>query len=567
MSAFLFAEINTAQTLSTFQLDSLYNLFVYVRTPSSFKHNGIQSIDTLHIKCATEIVNSIKLNFNRFTITQQKVLQGLLQRPTTDTSFVSPNGFFRIHFSKSDYPDYVPDNIRSSLSSSQLQEDKKIYLDSLAIALDSAYNFEVNYLGYPPPPSDGKAGGDGKYDIYIQNLGSTYGYTEPDSSIGNNKWTTFMVIDDNFAGFYTTRIYAARVTVAHEFHHSIQLGNYIDRYDDSNGNLIDAFFYELTSVSMEHFVYPSIHDYYQYLPYYFQYPQSSFTQNGTNQEYALGIWNIFLKEKFGYNIIKDAWQYMPQMRAIQSISKSLVDYNTTFAYEFSNFGVWMYFTNSRTKPGLYFQNAKDYPLFQPSISHSLTSSLHITGNVEPLTNTLISVPNSSNSDLLSIIVTNGDIQSSIDSNSTNFPFEYNLYDYPSSGSVNLTGNYYFMFSADKPAYWLTSEILNDLVIRVGNSELSNINYAYPSPFDYKNNVAIYLPVQANGSGNVELDIYSISMRLVYSANKPIANQNGKNIIIWNALKNSGGKLASGVYIYVVKSGNNVTKGKIVIINE
>ncbi len=46
----------------------------------------------------------------------------------------------------------------------------KIYIDSVAIAADSAYNFEVNYLGYPPPPPDNGVGGDDKYDIYIENI-------------------------------------------------------------------------------------------------------------------------------------------------------------------------------------------------------------------------------------------------------------------------------------------------------------------------------------------------------------------------------------------------------------
>ncbi len=291
-----------AQVLRQSQLDSLYNQFVQIRE-SSLSIKGvkiIQSADTTHIKCAFGIVSQIKMNFDRYSPTQKAILKPLLSRPITDTSFVTPNGFFRVHYdlTGSSAPRYS--------------------LDSLAIALDSAYNFEINYLGYPPPPSDNGAGGDNRYDIYIVSLGNSYGYTEPENEVapGTNRYTSYMVIDNSFAGFYTSGINAARVTVAHEFHHSIQIGDYIYRYD------LDEFFYELTSTSMEHFVYPSIHDYYQYLPGYFDDTQFSLGKNfgSRNQEYGLAIWNIFLKDNFGYDIIKKEWQLLPQMRALQAIS-------------------------------------------------------------------------------------------------------------------------------------------------------------------------------------------------------------------------------------------------------
>ena len=304
-----------AQELNQTQLDSLYNLFVNIRTPYHEQRPGLQSFDTTHIKCAFGIVSSIKFNFDRFSAKQKSILKVLLDRPVTDTSFATPSGFFRVHYniSGTDVP--------------------KFNLDSLAIALDSAYNFEINYLGYAPPPSDNGAGGDNKYDIYIVNLGNSYGYTEPETEItpGSGRYTSYMVIDNDYTGFYTTGINAARVTVAHEFHHSIQIGDYIYRYDT------DEFFYELTSTSMEHFVYPTIHDYYEYLPYYFNDPQNCFGKNGSLQEYALAIWDIFLQKNFGYDIIKKQWELMPQMRALQAISNSLIDYQTSFGEQLNKF--------------------------------------------------------------------------------------------------------------------------------------------------------------------------------------------------------------------------------------
>ena len=58
------------------------------------------------------------------------------------------------------------------------------------------------------------------------------------------------------------------------------------------------------------------------------------------------------------------------------------------------------------------------------------------------------------------------------------------------------------------------------------------------------------------------------MKLVYSATISGTDLDKvKPVIIWNGKDNNNRKLSSGVYIYAVKSGNNVKKGKIVIFNE
>jgi len=534
-----------AQVLSQTKLDSLYNTFVHIREASlSIKGiKTIQSTDTTHIKCAFGIVSEIKMNFDRFSPTQKAILKPLLDRPITDTSFVTPNGFFRVHYdlTGTSAPRYS--------------------LDSLAIALDSAYNFEINYLGYPPPPSDNGAGGDNRYDIYVISLGNSYGYTEPETEVspGSNRYTSYMVIDNSFAGFYTQGINAARVTVAHEFHHSIQIGDYIYRYN------LDEFFYELTSTSMEHFVYPSIHDYYQYLPGYFDDTQFPLGKNfgGQNQEYGLAIWNIFLEENFGYGIIKKQWQLMPQMRALQAISNSLIDYNTTFGAQFNKFGTWVFYTNYRAVSG-YFSSAADYPIAQPiSTLQIIPPSKTVEISTFPVTNTFIQFVNPANSDTLVSLISNVDVAQGIDSVNNYIPFKYTL---NAQGSENFS--YSENFSAAKPAFWLVSGFLNNKPFESGIYFVENNDFAFPSPFYYNKNSYIYIPVKPDASSNVNLNVYSSSMNLVYSKQQTVGSPvNGKYVIVWNAMGNNGEKLPTGVYIYMTKSGGNITKGKLVIFNE
>ncbi len=418
----------SAQQISTARLDSLYNIFVGTRQQA---HHGIMAADTTHIKCAFGIVSQIKFNLDRFNAQQRAILKPMLNRPVTDTSIVTPNGFFRIHYDKtgSDAPTYN--------------------LDSLKIALDSAYNFEVNYLGYPAPPSDNGAGGDNKYDIYIvspASISNSYGETMPENEIatGSGRYTSFIEIANDFSMFSNPTyhlnyngangINAARVTVAHEFHHAIQVGDYIYRYN------LDEFFYELTSTSMEHFVYPSIHDYYQYLPAYFNNTQFGLGNNFDSfyREYALAIWNIFLQENFGYDIIKKQWELMPKERALQAISDSFSDYNTSFGVQFNKFGIWCFFSNYRSSfyTEKHFSSAADYPTLQPMISLNLNSSgTPVQTSCPPVTNNFIQFINQQNQDTLVALISNDDINACIANPDTSLPFHYNLYTFAQTGTT------------------------------------------------------------------------------------------------------------------------------------
>jgi hypothetical protein len=57
------------------------------------------------------------------------------------------------------------------------------------------------------------------------------------------------------------------------------------------------------------------------------------------------------------------------------------------------------------------------------------------------------------------------------------------------------------------------------------------------------------------------------MDLIYSMSTSVGPLKNNSLgITWNALNNSGEKLVSGVYIYVIQNGDEITKGKVVIFN-
>jgi len=522
-------------------------------------HNSAQTDNPLEkveiIKCGFGTVNIIKMNMEKFSLEKQQILNEILQRPQKHTSIVSPSGFFRVHFDTTGFETPRYDNSLSPLENAQ----------QVALALDSAYNFEVTYLGYPPPPKDGNEGGDDLYDVYITSADGSYGFTEWETPLGNQKYTSHIQIHYSFesSGFATHGFDAMRVTVAHELHHAIQMGCYTrDKVD------VDLFFYELTSTSMEEFVFDEVNDYYAYMPSYFNNPGVSFVNTSG---YDIALWNIFLKDKFHFNIIRRQWELFPQYRALNAINISLNEYNSSFKEAFHEFAVWNFFTGYRAKPGEYFEEASAYPLIKPTtVMNFDTPHKKINSNILPAANSYILLINNNiiPRDSLYILVTNSDYQGAVTDPNASASFEYNLYNYPEAGSIRLNElyDYYFSFITSVPQIWSHSEFIDNELIGE-HKFFTNYNYAFPSPFVYSKHTFIFIPVLNPSSENVDLNIYTSSMELIYSQSRTLAERDGQTGLMWNALDNDNQRLASGVYIYAVKSGENTSLGKLVIFND
>jgi hypothetical protein len=477
------------------------------------------------------------------------------------TSVVSPSGFFRIHY------DETGSNIPSFSSGLSVEQN----VAEVAKSLDSTYKFEVDFLGFLSPPSDNGAGGDNKYDVYIQNQGGgVYGYTEWENKIGQINWTSFMVIDNDYIGYYSTGLNGMKVTVAHEFHHGIQVGNYAVENGSSPYRQADLFLYELTSTSMEEFVYDNVNDYYAYMLSYFQNPEKAFpNQNG----YNLAIWNLYMQERFDFGILKEQWELIPSISAILAINNTIQVRGSSFPGELNKFGIWTYYTNSRSIPGSYFEEATNYPLVSPTSELNYTPPQQtVEGNSQPTANNFVLFDVSSNDDSLFAIITNGDASQSPNQS---FAYDYTLYNNPTSGQRELTANYSSTFSATNSNFWSVSEILNDLLVRSDSVIVPivevNESLVFPNPFVYSSNYTssfINIALNMENGATVDFNVYSPDLELVYSTTTNVGPLRNNSIgIYWDAFNEEGEKLASGVYIYVIKNGEEVVKGKVVIFNE
>ena len=520
-------------------LNSLYEKFLEIKNSPVAKHSNFTSDN----KCGFEIVNTIKINFEYFSAEQQAVLKPLLQRPVTATSFVTPGGFFRVHYDSTgpNAPGYD--------------------LNLLAEALDSTYKFEIDFLGYDIPPGDSATnpnippeeyGGDNRYDVYIGNLGSgIYGYTriEYEVEVGSNRYTSYMMIDNDFTNYFSSGINGARITVAHEFHHSIQGGNYIFRPED-------AFFYEITSTAMEEFVFDDVNDYYAYIPSYFSNPETPLPlANG----FSTATWNIYLRDNFGYDIIKRQWELMPSVRAMFAINTSILEHGSSFAREFNRYGIWMYFTNYRAVPGKYFEEGVNYPLVEPtSVVQFTPPSQTLNMSSRAAAHSFITFVISGNNDSLVTIVSNGDVQNAVSGLNNFFDFQYSLFNYQEPGSTPIMNNYYYIFESQYEEHFKIVHILNDLIATSVTDDDVITQYKlyqnYPNPF----NPSTQITYKLAQNSNVVLKVYNLlGKEVVFLVDEQ--KEAGIHKVNFDA-----SNLPSGVYLYKIEFAGLIKTKKMML---
>ena len=274
--------------------------------------------------------------------------------------------------------------------------------------------------------------------------------------------------------------------------------------------------------------------------------------------------------------LKKQWEQIPNKSAIEAIALSLFQHSATLGNELNKFGIWTYFTNSRAIPGRYFEEASNYPLITPTASVSFTPpfrSYNMT--IGPTANYFLRINLPSTNGVFYTIITNSDWQSAIENSDQTFPFIYYVFSDTVSGKRTISDKYSVSFNRDNHTFWNNAGILNNIVV-FGDSNYSTPNferdtYAFPMPFRLSSPEYIKIDFQSdlNTNEEVDLNIYSTGLGLYYS---------GKKIIQLSYLKDSKkyGRIfldksdvdfSSGVYVYIIRSGEDIYKGKLVIFND
>ncbi len=310
--------------------------------PDEFK-----TADIIPIKSATPFILEAQRNWELLSPAQKSQVSAYLYRPVLDSTYISPDGYFYIHYNIS-FPDSTP---IEDLDESGVPD----YVERVAVYADSAHRYYQGYQGYFPPPPDA----DGHYDIYLVTLGYAYGLTAYDMP-GDSAWsdyTSYIKINCNMAYIvYENQdpegdvIGALKVTSGHEFFHATQFA--YDAYEE-------LWWLECTATANESVLFGDVKDNYQYLPEFFNYPDSSLT-SGPYYCYGVFVWPLYLINAYDSLIIRTIIEYTRFYDILASIDSALAPYDTDLTRAYPEFTLWNYFTGDRDDGNHYFYGA-DYP--------------------------------------------------------------------------------------------------------------------------------------------------------------------------------------------------------------
>ena len=257
----------------------------------------------------TMLMLEVKKNWDRLTPEAQKVFGIQAGRPTglSSTYSETTKNYFKFYYTTSG-----TNAIATTDANSNGVPD---YVENMAAAFCKALSF-YDSVGYNRPPI--AASDNGRFCVYLSNSAAgsnVYGYSQPETVIGDNPSTTtketssmtsYMVMRNNYTGFGSTAAelqIAMEVTCAHEFFHAVQFG-----YETNN---MDGWIMEVCSTWAEDMVFSGDDDNWQYLSEIFGTPDVSvdFDDNNDGSKYsghwyASWIFMRYLTDRFGDNIPK-----------------------------------------------------------------------------------------------------------------------------------------------------------------------------------------------------------------------------------------------------------------------
>jgi len=579
---------------------------------------------TGHPVDATPIILQARHDFPFLSAEAKKAVYPFPSRPNyapdTEYTFNSLSGYFKIHYAKTgDSAVYQPnvDNNGNGVPD---------YVDTCAAVLDHIWAKEIDSLGYNVPPSDGwypvtwDNGGDGKYDIYLLNLGSNYlGATHPETTSAPNpalwSYTSWIELDNNYTNYpaYHPQYDWLRVTAAHEFFHAIQFGYDVSEMEVVSEDVVKPYWMEMSATWMENEVYDSIDDYIYYLPSFFNSPWISLRNFTGLHPYASVIWPMYLGEKFGINIIKEIWIECGQElgdNVLPATDATLGTHSSSLNNAFQEFSVWNYFTGDRANPSL-FGFYSEGPLWcvdPPTCNTPIRVTLTNEHTLYPATDTVRLLPEDLGSTYITFIPPSdtGGLRIFFQGN-VGPEWNFSLIGYKGSsfipwdtvvgltaipGSINGMGLVF--------ASWRFTEVPM-IITRSDTVSAQNYQYAatvqfepglnnglippsadrvyqnFPNPFVITDaNSTTKFPLSLTSSSDVKLFVFTSSGELVWK--QTWLNQGAGNYDVtefppaflpfqWDGRNLKGEYVASGIYLYrIVTNGASVTK-KLVVVNE
>jgi len=516
-------------------------------------------------KCGTPVIFEAIGRMDTAPAVVRTRFQAALQRPSTEKNRLSPSERFRIHYDTSSASPNLPAMIAGS---SRVPDSHEEFVDSVAAIFDAVWEMEIGELGYEAPPDDNGTGGGNEYDIYIEAQSpGTFGLTvwelaDSLESGARQRYPTYIIIDVDFLGERTPGIDGLRVTAAHEFHHAIQVGSYGIWL---NVPASDFFFYELSAVWLEEVVFDEINDYYFDLDDFFvgfkdlSNRSYGFTHYAIWRGYERCVWALFLEKKYGRDIVRQVWDGMKRMPALQSMDETLRQQGSSLAASFAEFGSWNLFTGFRADTVLYYEEGRNFPVLSMNASAVFSGATSVFNGIAiPLSLQYYRFELAG--DTVIAVIANTDVPNAYSNPSQSESFSVSLSSgTPQGGTQKLKNGLTAGFIADVSGEWRTRYLGLPL-----NEDLRQESFAAPNPLQLSKSDLLILPVDNAPEGPAEVFFLTPSLDLAYSGTHTITNRIGKSEVLvpTSTLRPH---LSSGVHFIVLKTADRDYTWKVLVI--
>lgn len=503
-------------------------------------------------KCGLWLSYEVMRNWNNFDEAQKQKAKNLIAAPLTQKSRVI--GHFSFLYDTTGFD--VPAMLDSTYQ--PIPNSYEEFVDSAGSIFSHVWTFEVDTLGYLPPPLDT----DGTYHVVITAVGSgEYGETDLDTNAINStsppRYGSHIQVDNSFANVIQSSrgMPGLRVTAAHEFNHAIQIGCYGFWPDE-------RYFYEIQSTWMEDVVYTNVNDYYNYLSNspailsQFSHPDIRFTELDGKIEYSRALWGKYIEKRFSRDLMRHVWEHIAQVSTLPALDRTLTDAGSSFRKAFLEWTRWNYYTGSNADTVNYYTEGRNYPdmLLRPvdqytSPGRSLEDSIQvISSTYHPI---LV------NSTTMVSVISNID-NSSIGTDAF-LNFTYEMSDRGGSDFKQLSNGIYVKVDAPDPQNWSSWENVPTQTSQV---------IVYPDPFIAQSRKPLNFRLPSAIQSTAVLHVFSSSLRLIYDNELPVVNLRPLEPgIVWDAHDNNGNLIASGIYFYFIEIDQIEYRGKFAVLRE
>ena len=236
---------------------------------------------------------------------------------------------------------------------------RRRWVDTTLRVMKGVWRTEVGRLGYRAPLRDGRRGGNGRFDVYLKELGDQglYGYCAPERQLEEHPRLAsgYCVLDNDFARAQYGRrpLRTLRVTAAHEFFHAVQFG-----YDWRE----DRWLMEGSATWMEEQYADAVDDNRQYLPHGQlgtpEQPLDSYDPYGFSQ-YGNWVFYEYLSHRFGPGIVRRIWRQAGHFEgggarySTRAVERALPE-STSFR------GLYLQFTMANMAPGAVYPEGESW---------------------------------------------------------------------------------------------------------------------------------------------------------------------------------------------------------------